>query len=514
MGDIVVVSAGEIIPVDGVIVAGIASVDQHILTGEAQPVEMEAEDHVFASTIVLAGSIDIQVEKAGEETTAAKIAEILSATADSKLSIQSRGEAWADQSALPTMFLGSLALLTVSPAAALTTLNACFAFYMRVLAPISMLNTLNLASQNLILVKDGRVLDLLPKIDTVVFDKTGTLTEEQPHVGRIHTYSDYNENEVLAYAAAAEHKQTHPTARAILEEANEQQLSLSQIDDAEYKIGYGLTVFMNSKVVRVGSIRFMDLEEITVPIALKETQSFCHDQGHSLVMVAVNDILIGAIELLPTVRKEAKVIISQLYQHGIKSIYIISGDHEKPTQKLAQKLGIEHYFAETLPENKAELIAGLQQQGKSICYIGDGINDSIALQQADVSISLRGASTVATDTAQIILMDQSLSQLSKLFQIAKDLDINMKTTLMATLIPGIVTVSGAFFLNFHLIHSIVLNQIGFGVGLSNTMRPILKYRKEKPKSNSATNLMDASIPSASKYNIGGTKFGDGHRCVQ
>ena len=148
----------------------------------------------------------------------------------------------------------------------------------------------------------------------------------------------------------------------------------------------------------------MEMEGIALPAGYEKMEQASYGQGHSLVYVAINDQLGGAIELVPTIRPEAKAIVDSLRQRNM-SIVIISGDHEKPTQKLAQELGIDHYFAETLPEHKAELIAKLQEEGRKVCFVGDGINDSVALKKANVSISLRGASTVATDTAGIILMD-------------------------------------------------------------------------------------------------------------
>ena len=276
--------------------------------------------------------------------------------------------------------------------------------------PISVLNFLQMTSQEGILIKDGRALELLSEVDTIVFDKTGTLTEEQPHVGAIYTCHSINENELLTYAAAAEYKQTHPIARAIQQEALNRELRLPEIEKTTYEIGYGLKVRLNEKVVLVGSKRFMEMSEITIPSEINAIQQQCNEHGYSLVYVALDGQLAGAIELHATIRPEAKHIISELRQRGFE-IYIISGDHEKPTKKLAQEVGIEHYFAETLHENKATLIEALQKEGKAVCFVGDGINDSIALKKANVSVSLRGASTIATDTAQIVLMNENLTQL-------------------------------------------------------------------------------------------------------
>ncbi|MGB0849152.1 MAG: heavy metal translocating P-type ATPase [Thiolinea sp.] len=483
VGDIVVSSTGENIPIDGKIVEGMASIDQQILTGESQPAEKSAGDEVFASTVMMSGRICIEVEKTGSATTSAKIAEVLTQTADFKSSIQSRGERYADHSALPTLGIASLALITTGPVAATTILNACFGFHLRILAPAGMLNFLNLAAQQGILIKDGRVLDLLGEVDTVVFDKTGTLTLEQPHVGEVFAASGYQADTVIAYAAAAEHRQTHPIAAAVLHAAEERGVSIPDIHDSDYKVGYGLTVRLNiagsseEQVIRVGSSRFMELDEIHIPAEIQEIQQTCHEKGYSLMMVGQGDKVIGAIELLPTLRPEAKDIVNQLQARG-KSIYIISGDHETPTRRLAEELNISHYYAETLPENKAELIGKLQAEGRSVCYIGDGINDSIALKKAQVSVSLAGASTIATDTAQVILMDSSLVQLTNLFELAEKFDSSMKSMLVSTVLPGAVTVAGAFFWHFGLIHSIILNQTGFFAGLSTASLPAKRLRKK------------------------------------
>lgn len=459
-GDIIVIHAGETLAIDGVIQYGNASVDQHLLTGEAQPAEMGIGDTVLASSIVLTGTIHVEVTQTGQETAASRIAEVLAQTADYKSSIQSRGEMYSDKAALPTLVLSGLALASVGVTAGIAVLNAAFAFYMRVLGPIGMLNYLKQAFNSGILIKDGRVLDLLPKVDTIVFDKTGTLTHTQPHVGNIHTYSSYSADEVLQFAAAAEYKQTHPIALAILQEARLRQLELPALDHAEYQIGHGLSVQINGQLIQVGSMRFFEQEQIALPDEIHHTQQL----SHSLVLLAIEGNLVGAIELLPTIREEAHSVIEHLQQQGM-STAIISGDHQAPTRKMAETLGIDTYYAETLPEQKAELIQQLKDEGRFVCYIGDGINDSIALKTAQVSISFSNASNVATDTAQVILMNDDLQQIIHLFELAQSFDQQMQKTLLYSIAPGVVTVTGAFFLHFGLLHSVIFNQLGFVSGL-------------------------------------------------
>ncbi|MEZ4867744.1 MAG: heavy metal translocating P-type ATPase [Caldilineaceae bacterium] len=491
---IVVVHTGEMIPVDGKVVAGIASVDQRILTGEAQPAEKEVGDQVFASTVVLAGTLQLEVEKAGDETTVAQIGAILNKTVDMKSAVQLRSEALADRTVIPFLIAGGVTLPILGPMAAISVINSHIGFRMSAVAPIGILTFLRILSQKGILVKDGRVLDRLPQVDTVVFDKTGTLTMELPHVRAIHCCRAYTEDEILVYAATAEGRQRHPIAIAIVEEAQRRHLPLSAVDEAQYEVGYGIKVRMEQRLVRVGSSRFMAKEAIVLPQEIHAIQATCHQQGHSLVIVAVNDEVVGALELQPTLRPNAREIVQGLRERGVKATYIISGDHEAPTRKLANELGVDHYFAETLPQNKAELIEQLQAEGKTICYIGDGINDSIALTKAEVSISLSGASTVAQDAAQIILLSGGLDELCELFDIAREYETNMQRNFWAVIGPCVLCVGGVYFANFGLITTIILKQFGLFTGIASALAPLRSHRNELVLSRNRLTTQQADNP--------------------
>lgn len=480
LNDLVAIHAGETVPVDGTIIAGYAQLDQHILTGESQPVEKGPGDNVFALTIVLSSKIHIKVEKAGQDSVAAQIGNILNSTADFRHTMQWQWMALVDKTALPTLAAGVFTLPIIGPTGALAIMfSVSFGYAMRVIAPITLLSSLNLASKNSILIKDGRALELLNQVDTIVFDKTGTLTQEQPTVSKIYTLNGYSEEELLTYTAIAEYKQKHPIAKAILEMAEQRGLSLPEIEDAQYEIGYGLKVTIEQKLIQVGSSRFMALSGIAIPAEIREIEEHSHEEGNTLICVAINEQVSGAIELKPTIRPETKGIIKGLRERGM-SMYIISGDHQKPTQKLAEELGIENYFAETLPENKATIIEQLQQEGKCVCFVGDGINDSIALKKANLSISLRGASSIATDTAQIILMDESLKELVQLFDIGKKFKKNMKNGFLITVLPNMAAAGGILFLHFGILTSIVLYYTSMALGAGNSMLPLLNHHKERP----------------------------------
>lgn len=476
-GDVLVVNAGEVIPADGFIVGGLASIDQHRLTGESQPAEKSLGEPVFAATVVLSGRILVQVEKAGTETVAAQIGDILTRTADYRYAVEARSQQLADRSVLPTLGISSLALLTRGLVGSVAVVSSNFSEILRVASPLGMLSYLSVATQNGILIKDGRSLELLREVDTVVFDKTGTLTLEQPQLGQIYSCGSLTEAELLTYAATAEHRQTHPIARAIQHAAQERGLELLAIDHASYEVGYGLRVRVGEERIYVGSDRFMALEQIAIPDDLKDIQANVHELGYSMVYVAVNDRLAGALELRPTIRPEAQEVIRQLQERGIR-LYIISGDHEHPTRNLAEQLGIKHYFAEVLPEDKAGLVEQLQQAGHFVCFVGDGINDAIALKKAQVSISIRGASTIATDTAQIVLMDGSLSHLNYLLQLAQDLNANLERTLALTVGPGLVCIGGVFFFHFGILSSVLLFNLSLLASVTNALLPQFQHQTQ------------------------------------
>lgn len=478
-GDIFVANAGETILADGTIVKGIASVDQHLLTGESQPAEKIVGDQVFASTLILSGKIHVQAEKAGQETVAAQLIKIINNTSEYKTLAESKSDQIVNQSVLPTILLSTMAYPVAGVSGALAVLSSCGG-NIRLTSPLSTLSFLRITSERGILIKDGRALEKLAEVDTIVFDKTGTLTLDQLYVNRVYSCDGLSEETLLTYAATAEYRQQHPVAKAILTAAYKQKLDLLDIEDVRYEIGYGIKVNLSHQIIRVGSERFMEMENISVPDEIKSIQKDCHRQGYSLVMVAINSKVSGAIELHPIIRPEAKQIINLLKLQNI-STYIISGDHEQPTRMLARELGIDGYFSDSLPEQKAQIISQLQKKGKVVCFIGDGINDSIALKQADVSISLSGASVAAIDSAQIIFMDEKLSHLPQLIDISKGFQKNQKTNLIISFIPNIICIGGVFLLNFGIYTSFFLYYGSLAIGVRNATFPLIEHKKQLNK---------------------------------
>ena len=459
--DRLVIHAGETVPADGRIVAGVAGIDERMLTGEATPVEKADGEAVYALTTVLSGQITVQVERAGADTAAARIAEIMTRTADFRTDTMLRSEVFSRQLVNPALLASAMAWLVIGPVGAVAVLLTHPQYRLNLTTPISLLKYLQFASRSGILVKDARSLELLGEVDTVVFDKTGTLTEEEPRTGAIHAFHGHNEDTVLALAAAAEQHQSHPLARAIRGAARCRDLEVPTPEHSEYHPGEGLRVHLHGQRLLVGSERLLARAGVALSADQQALLVEIRAAGHVPVLVALGGHLVGIVELCPSPRPEALETLRQLRQcQGIRQICILSGDAEEPTRRLAESLGVDRYFARVLPEQKAGVIAALQAEGRSVCFVGDGINDAIALKQARVSVSLAGASRIATDTAQIVLLDGGIGHLPALMNTAVALDQHMNVQFGGAVAVSVSGVAGVFIGGWGLAQVVALNQIG------------------------------------------------------
>lgn len=472
--DIVIINTGEVIAIDGQVVHGEAMVDQHALTGESAPVEKEQGDPVFAGTLVIRGRIRIQVEKTGDETTAAKLGKMLDQTSDFKTRLRLKGDQWADKAALPLLCIGGAALPFVGLSSATAIISCSPGNRLRLFTSLEALNHLNMAFMSGILVKDGRSLEEIQSVDTVLFDKTGTLTEEVPEIGNVLSFNDhYSESDILLYAAAAEQKVAHPISKAILKRAEELALALPPVEHAEYELGHGLKVTIGNDTYLVGSLAFMDKQKCSIPAKVNDCVAACHHKGHTAILVADGVEVLGLIEIQTKIRPGVKDIVKQLRKSGIKHVAIVSGDHKQPTEYLAKQLDIDECFYNVLPQDKAAIVEKLQSAGRKVCFVGDGINDAIAMKKANVSISLHGATAVATDVAQIVLMDGTLLHLPALLNISERLlSQQMKTLTILAGASGMVF-GGAFLFKWGVASSIIMTNATIVVELYRARRTLM-----------------------------------------
>lgn len=480
-GDLIAVNTGDVIPVDGEIEKGEAMVDQHALTGESAPAEKKKGDIAYAATLVLAGLLYITVKEAGDNTTAAKIKSIIEKSANFKVKTQSVGEKIADRAVIPTLALASLGLATKGIGPALAIINCDYGTGIRLAAPTALLSSLIVCARNGILIKNGRVLENLPQVDTFIFDKTGTLTHEIPEVRDIICNDGlYNPNDILLFAAIAEQRFNHPIANAILKKAAELNLSVPKKDDTKYNIGFGIEVASNGYRIKVGSRRYMERELIKIPSASEKRLSGISEKGGTGIYVAVNDRFAGALNLESSHRAEAFDLINGLRKRGVKNIVLISGDYKAPTKALAEKLGIDQYYAEVLPADKLKYVKMFKRQGSKVAFVGDGINDSPALSRADVSISLRGASDIATDVADVVFMDGGLSKMMMLYDVSNNLKANVNRSYKMIVIPNTLCIIGAMFGVLGLAHSLIMNNLANLMATIHGTLP-LKYESKEQK---------------------------------
>ncbi len=416
-GDIVVVTAGEAIPIDGVIVDGDGLVDQHVLTGEAVPVEKRVGDRMLAATLVVSGRFLVRVERAGSATHAGEVARLVLAAADRRLKVQERGEAIAEQCLVPMILLAGVAGVIGGPVRAITVYMVTPGYTMRVLAPLALLRALRRGAEGGLLIKDGRSLELLQTIDTVVFDKTGTLTDGSLRMERVVAVDGAADTTVLAVAAAAEGRQSHPIARAVRAAADAAGVVVPPLDDSDYTLGRGIRARVAGQAVLVGSRSFLADHQVTIPPAAADAADAASADGMTAILVAIDGRTAGVIVLDQAVRPEAAATVAALRRRGLATV-ILSGDGRAATRHLARRCGIDTVYAETLPADKAAVIRAMRAQGRRVCYVGDGINDAGALAEADVSVSIRGASTIATDAAQVVLLTADLRLILDLLEVA------------------------------------------------------------------------------------------------
>lgn len=454
-GNIIVVNPGEHIPVDGTVYEGEGLVDQHALTGESAPVEKTINAEVFASTVVVGGKLFVKVKNVGKNTVEAKIKSIVLKACQFKPAVMNKGEKIADRMVLPTLAMGGIAALTRSPGAAMAVVNCDLGTGIRVAAPTAVLAYLALAARKGIIIKRGDVLEKMKDLDIVIFDKTGTLTHDIPEVDKIECY-DAEKGQFLKFAASLEQKFTHPIAKAIVSHAKTSGIVLYSPEGVQMHIGYGVEANFENTLFKLGSLKYMQKEGIAIPDEVIEAAKLEQKDAYTVIFGAYNNRLAGKISLKSSIRSEAFEIIKRLKDNNIEP-YLISGDNRHATEATAKILGIDKFYSEVLPEDKKNYVDMFKKQGKKVCMVGDGINDSAALAKADVSVSLSGGSAIAVDVADVVFMDGDLKKFNELFTLSQEAEKTLNRSFKMITIPNTICIVGAMLGIFSLGHSLVFN---------------------------------------------------------
>jgi Cu2+-exporting ATPase len=480
-GDLIAVRAGEPIPVDGHIVEGAIGVDQRALTGESRLKELSVGDPVRAATLVLSGHAIVCTECTGGETVAARVEALIAGSTSYEQQLQARVSRITDRSVRPTLLIAGYGYWTRGPMGLLGGFwtNALDIAWLS--SPLAMRMTCQAAATVGLFVKDGRSLELIQSVDTVVFDKTGTLTLDQFDVGAVHRFDwTVSEIEALRLAAALEGRQSHPIARAIVAAAQRDPRALPEVEACIHEIGYGVRGVIAGRSIALGSRRMMASEAVVMPQGpeLEAITVAAERAGHSLIFLAIDRVLVCAIELAPQIRPEAFALVQQLRSLGL-TIMMITGDDDGPAQALAAHVGIPHVFSRTLPADKGLIIERLQAQGRRVCFVGDGINDAIALKRATVSVSIQGASAVAVESAQILVRHDALDRLPLLFEIGRRYLRDQRAIEAASKISTAINVTGFLLAGFGLPLVVGIYLTGFGVSLAVASAP--RFRRYLPE---------------------------------
>ncbi|MFC5711884.1 heavy metal translocating P-type ATPase [Thalassorhabdus alkalitolerans] len=429
INDHVLVRPGERIPVDGTILQGRSAVDESMLTGESLPIEKTEGDKVIGATINKSGSFTFRATKVGQETALAQIVRMVSEAQGSKAPIQRVVDVISAYFVPAVVIFAVLSFITwyfIGPEPslifALTTFIAILIIAcpcaLGLATPTAIMVGTEKGAENGILIKDATSLERAHKVETVILDKTGTITEGKPKLTDVlPTPNGFSENELLQIAASVETSSEHPLGEAIVEGAQTRGIEIQKPESFEAIVGQGLRAEVEGKDVLIGNVKLMRQYNIELK-AFEEKATQLADKGKTPMYVAVNGEFAGVIAVADTLKKDTIPGIKRLKSMGI-DVIMLTGDHERTAKAIAKEAGIDHFIAEVLPEHKAEEVKKLQDQGKLVAMVGDGINDAPALAQADIGIAIGTGTDVAMETANITLMRGDITSIATALRLSK-----------------------------------------------------------------------------------------------
>ena len=422
-GDRIIVRTGNMIPLDGKVVEGEAAVNQASMTGEALPVRKVCGSYAYAGTVVEEGECVIEVEKVSGGGRYDRIVKMIEESEKLKSTAEDKASRLADR-LVPYTLGGTVLtyLLTRNVTKTLAVLMVDFSCALKLSMPIAVLSAMRECNQYNISVKGGKFLEAAAKADTIVFDKTGTLTYAQPKVAKIVTFGNRAENDMLRLAACLEEHYPHSLANAVVEEAKARGLNHEEYHSkVEYVVAHGISCTVENRKVVIGSYHFV-FEDENCRIPDGDEQKFADiSDEYSHLYLAVSGVLTAVICISDPLRKEAKDAIKALHALGVKNVVMMTGDNEKTAAAVAREVGVDEYHAEVLPEDKAKFIREEKTAGRTVIMIGDGVNDTPALSEADVGIAINTGAAIAKEIADITISSEDLFEIVKLRELTSAL---------------------------------------------------------------------------------------------
>lgn len=482
-GDRVMIRTGGKVPVDGKIVSGNASVNEAAITGESVLASKKIGDNVFGSTVIDSGYIEIIAEKVGDDTTFAKIIELVEEAQESK----SKTEKFLNKFA--NIYTPAVVILSVVVYALTRDLHLAITFLviacpgaLIIGAPVSSVAGIGNGARNGVLIKGGEVMDRFSKVDTVVFDKTGTLTKGKPEVTNIKTFHSYNEQQLLRLVAQAEMVSEHHLGQTIVKEAASRNITLDEQPQAVNVIkGNGLTAIVESKKLAIGNRKLMDAENIKVPEEVEAYAVEREKNGNTAVFAAVNGVVTGIVSIADQIREDAAPALAQMRANGIEKMIMLTGDNQHTAELVATALGLDEFHAELLPEDKVAFVKHLKQQGHVVAMAGDGVNDAPAIATADIGLAMgEGGTDISMETADVVLMADKLMQFSHAYSLSKATIRNMKQNTFFAVGIVAVLLGGVLMGSIHLASGMFIHEASVLIVILNAMR-LLGFNRQNMK---------------------------------
>lgn len=478
-GDMVVIKPGEKISVDGTVTEGTAYVNQAAITGESIPVSKKAEDGVFSGTVVESGYLIVRADRVGEDTTFARILQMVEEAQDKKAETQKFIEGF---SKYYTPFIIALSILlfifTRDLVLSLTLLVIACPGALVISTPVSIVAGIGNGAKHGVLVKGGEIMEKLGKIKVLAFDKTGTLTIGKPMVNSIKAYG-MDEKELLRIAAIGEAYSEHPLGRAIISRAEKDTGRISEVpEETEMITGQGLKAVIDKKTILIGNRKLFEANG--VEIGEKEEYIRAEEErGQTAVIVGDLTGISGVISIADTVREGAVKLISGLKHLGIRKIVMLTGDNERTARAISAGLGIDEYYGGLLPGDKVKVLSELQEKYGLAAMVGDGVNDAPALASADLGIAIGGAGTdVAMETADVVLMSDEISKLSHAIGLSRATVRNMKQNIYFALFVAGTLLAGVLIKTVNLSFGMLVHEMSVLLVVINAVR-LLGYGERR-----------------------------------
>lgn len=472
-GDVLQVRTGGKVPVDGTVVTGEGHINEASITGEADPVRKDIDSEVFAGTILENGTIQIQADRVGEDTTFGKIIELVEEAQDSKSEAErfiDRFSQWYTPAVLVIAFIVWFISQNIELAITILVLGCPGALVIGV--PVSNVAGIGNGARNGVLLKGSEVIQDFSNVDTILFDKTGTLTVGNPEVAESRTYGDTDKT--LSYLASVENESDHPLAKAILNDLGD--IEMSPVEDTNVVKGGGIVARVDGHHVAVGNVALMEKENIVLNEEARKDVEVFEERGNSLVLTAVDSELKALIGIRDQIRPGVKDDLQALKDLGVKNLIVLSGDNQGTVDLVAEDLGLTEAHGHLLPEDKSAYLQKLQAQGQIVAFVGDGVNDSPSLALADIGIAMGGGTDVAIETSDVVLMNSDMSRLPHALGLTQSTARNMTQNIVIAIGVVLILLASVFFSDWmNMSIGMLVHEASILVVILNGMR-LLRYR--------------------------------------